>query len=246
VNNPLRYVDPTGEDWWNPFAVLGAALNAVGQALSKINPLDLLDSVMMVVGFIPGLDIISDAYSLLRAVIDVASGKGTWADVAMAAVFLLLPVGGSYFKAAKRASNVAEGATDPARVMNEAGDLAKGAKAVAKAEPSQLRNGKQYHKAFEQSEATSQAARGHRVGDDVLFNKGIPNKGGRGVGVDGAGRRVRPDEVQLHSDTIIEFKAFDEKAELLRTHGSQLQSYREAYFNARQVNPRIDVQTYFR
>jgi hypothetical protein len=19
VNNPLRYVDPTGEDWWNPF-----------------------------------------------------------------------------------------------------------------------------------------------------------------------------------------------------------------------------------
>jgi hypothetical protein len=21
VNNPLRYVDPTGEDWWNPFEV---------------------------------------------------------------------------------------------------------------------------------------------------------------------------------------------------------------------------------
>ena len=43
VNNPLRYVDPTGEDSWSPFALIGAALNAAGQALSKINPVDLLD-----------------------------------------------------------------------------------------------------------------------------------------------------------------------------------------------------------
>jgi hypothetical protein len=135
VNNPLRYVDPTGEDWWNPFAALGAALNAVGQALSKINPLDLLDGIMTVIGFIPGLDIISDAYSMLRAVVDVAMGKGTWADVAMAAVFLLLPVGGSYFKAAKKAANVVEeGASAVRQVGTKVDDLAEGAKGAAKAD----------------------------------------------------------------------------------------------------------------
>ncbi|MBI4416921.1 MAG: hypothetical protein HY557_08060 [Euryarchaeota archaeon] len=26
VNNPLRYVDPTGESWWNPFDRAAAAL----------------------------------------------------------------------------------------------------------------------------------------------------------------------------------------------------------------------------
>jgi len=133
VNNPLRYVDPTGEDFWS---AVGAALNAVGQALSKINPLDLLDAVMMVVGFIPGLDIISDAYSLMRSVIDVALGKATWADVAMAAAFLLLPgVGGAaVMKLMKKAANVADGVADGARTANKAGDLAKGAKGAAKAD----------------------------------------------------------------------------------------------------------------
>jgi hypothetical protein len=132
VNNPLRYVDPTGEDWWNPFAVLGAALNAVGQALSKINPLDLLDSVMMVVGFIPGLDIISDAYSMLRAVVDVAMGKGTWADVAMAAVFLLLPVGGSALKVLKKATNAGDSLGDVGKATTKSAKSADSAKGVAK------------------------------------------------------------------------------------------------------------------
>jgi hypothetical protein len=61
-------------------------------------------------------------------------GKGTWADVAMAAVFLLLPVGGSYFKAAKKAANVADGTTDVARAGTEAGDLAAGTKKIAQAD----------------------------------------------------------------------------------------------------------------
>ena len=71
----------------------------------------------------------------MRAVIDVAMGKGTWADVAMAAVFLLLPVGGSYFKAAKKASNVVEeGSSAVRQVGTKVDDLAEGAKGAAKAD----------------------------------------------------------------------------------------------------------------
>ncbi|MBI4415701.1 MAG: hypothetical protein HY557_01795 [Euryarchaeota archaeon] len=59
-------------------------MSAGGQALSKINPLDLLDAAMTVVGFIPGLDIISDVYFLGHRIIDANPGKGLneWPDLA--------------------------------------------------------------------------------------------------------------------------------------------------------------------
>ena len=36
VNNPLRYIDPTGEDWWNPFSwteEIGKALSAIANGI---------------------------------------------------------------------------------------------------------------------------------------------------------------------------------------------------------------------
>ena len=43
---------------------------------------------MTVVGFIPELDVISDAYFLGRAVVDVLQGRGSRADVAMSVASL--------------------------------------------------------------------------------------------------------------------------------------------------------------
>jgi hypothetical protein len=56
---------------------------------------------MTVIGFIPGVDVISDAYFLGRALTDVAQGTGDWGDVALAVVGLARLVGGEAFKQAK-------------------------------------------------------------------------------------------------------------------------------------------------
>src|SRR5438445_3437438 len=65
-------------------AVLTAA-NAVANWWSSSSWLDKLDMAMTIIGVIPGIDVVSDAYFLGRALIDVAQGKGDWGDVAMAA-----------------------------------------------------------------------------------------------------------------------------------------------------------------
>jgi len=103
VNNPLRYVDPTGEDWWNPLtwgqdiaSAVSSAAAAVGDWWSSSSIWDKIDAAVTIVGFIPGVDVISDAYFLGRAIVDVLQGRGSWADVAMNAAFLLAPsVGGA-------------------------------------------------------------------------------------------------------------------------------------------------------
>jgi hypothetical protein len=49
VNNPLRYVDPTGEDWWNPLdwgAAIAAAGAAVGDWWTSSSIWDKLDVAM--------------------------------------------------------------------------------------------------------------------------------------------------------------------------------------------------------
>jgi RHS repeat-associated protein len=142
VNNPLRYVDPTGEDWWNPLSwgadvasAVGAAADAVGDWWASSSIWDKLDMAMTIVGFIPGLDVVSDAYFLGRAIVDVIQGKGSWADVAMNAAFLLAPaVGGAVFRAAKTAANVLDGAGDAGRALNKVDNLADATKAVGKAD----------------------------------------------------------------------------------------------------------------
>jgi RHS repeat-associated protein len=115
VNNPLRYVDPTGEDFWNPLTwgqdisgALAAAGTAVSNWWSSSSWLDKIDMAMTILGFIPGVDVISDAYFLGRAIIDVAQGKGSWAEVAFAAAMVAIPVGGSIARMAKKAANVAD------------------------------------------------------------------------------------------------------------------------------------------
>jgi hypothetical protein len=145
VNNPLRYVDPTGEFFFNPQlwgaawqgfsdAVHGAAA-AVGDWWASSSIWDKLDMAMTIVGFIPGLDVVSDAYFLGKAILDVVQGRGSWADVAMNAAFLLAPaVGGAVFRVAKTAFNALDGAADAARAINKADNLADGAKAVGKAD----------------------------------------------------------------------------------------------------------------
>jgi len=76
VNNPLRYVDPAGEDWWNPLtwgSDLGSAVSsaaaAVGNWWASSSIWDKIDMAMTVIGFVPGLDVVS--------------GRGSWQDVGM-------------------------------------------------------------------------------------------------------------------------------------------------------------------
>jgi len=64
VNNPLRYVDSTGEDWWNPLtwgADIGSAVSsaaaAVGDWWASSSIWDKIDIAMTVVGFILRLDV---------------------------------------------------------------------------------------------------------------------------------------------------------------------------------------------
>jgi RHS repeat-associated protein len=73
VNNPLRYVDPTGEDWWNPLtwgadvaSAVGAAADAVGDWWACSSTWDKPDMAMNILGFIPGLDVVSDASLISR------------------------------------------------------------------------------------------------------------------------------------------------------------------------------------
>jgi len=143
VNNPLRYVDPTGEDWWNPLtwgqdvaSAVSSAASAVGDWWASSSLLDKVDMAMTIVGFVPGLDVVSDAYFLGRAVVDVIQGRGSWQDVAMNAAFLLAPaVGGAAIaKMAKKFANAADSAGDVGRAVNKADDLAGGAKAIGKAD----------------------------------------------------------------------------------------------------------------
>ena len=142
VNNPLRYVDPTGEDWWNPLtwgadiaSAVSSAAAAVGDWWASSSIWDKIDMAMTVIGFVPGLDVVSDAYFLGKAIVDVVQGRGSWADVAMNAAFLLAPgVGGGYFRTAKTAANALDGAGNAGRSLNKVDNLAEGAKAVGKAD----------------------------------------------------------------------------------------------------------------
>jgi RHS repeat-associated protein len=141
VNNPIRYVDPTGEDWWNPWswgADLGNAIASAGAAVGdwwSSSVWDKLDMAMTVLGFVPGLDVISDAYFLGRALIDVVQGGGSWADVAMNAAFLLAPaVGGAYFRAAKTAFNAADGLGDAGKAARRGSNAAETAQDLRKAD----------------------------------------------------------------------------------------------------------------
>jgi len=143
VNNPLRYVDPTGEDWWNPLtwgqdiaSAVSSAAAAVGDWWSSSSIWDKLDAAMTIVGFIPGLDVISDAYFLGKAIVDVVQGRGSWADVAMNAAFLLLPAvgGAAAFKLIKKFGSVGDSAGDVAKSANKVAKNADAAKAVGKAD----------------------------------------------------------------------------------------------------------------
>ncbi len=142
VNNPLKFVDPTGDDWWNPLtwgqdvaAAVNTAAAAVGDWWASSSLLDKLDVAMTIVGFIPGLDVVSDAYFLGRAIVDVVQGKGSWTDVAMTAAFMLVPVAGAaILKKAKTFLRAAEDAGDVGRIGKRAEHLAEDAKAISKAD----------------------------------------------------------------------------------------------------------------
>ena len=91
----MRYVDPTGEDWGDPLSrgsdvasALGSAAAAVGDWWASSSIWDKIDAAKTVIGFIPGLDVISDAYFVGKAIVDVLQGRGSWADVAMNAASL--------------------------------------------------------------------------------------------------------------------------------------------------------------
>ncbi len=63
-----------GEDWWNPLtweqdvaSAIGSASAAVGDWWASSSIWDKLDMAMTIVGFIPGLDVVSDAYFLGRS-----------------------------------------------------------------------------------------------------------------------------------------------------------------------------------
>ncbi|OGS50447.1 MAG: hypothetical protein A3K65_08695 [Euryarchaeota archaeon RBG_16_68_12] len=114
-------------------SVCGAVADAAGRGVASLQPaLDVLDGVMTILGFIPGLDVISEAYFLGRALLDVALGKGSWADVLVNAASLLLPVGIGAFKVLKTFAKATDKAGDAGRTLKNGGKLADGAKAAAK------------------------------------------------------------------------------------------------------------------
>ena len=114
-------------------SVCGAVADAAGRGVASLQPaLDVLDGVMTILGFIPGLDVISDAYFLGRALLDVALGKGSWADVTINALSLLLPVGIGAFKALKKAVNALDGAADAGRTVKNGGKVAEAGEAAAR------------------------------------------------------------------------------------------------------------------
>jgi hypothetical protein len=128
--------------WVDPSAAFAALVEGVQQAAAAVGDWwasssiwDKLDMAMTIVGFIPGLDVARDAFFLGWAIVDVLQGRGSWADVAMNAAFLLAPaVGGAYFRAAKTAANALDGAGDAARAVNKVENLADATKAVGKAD----------------------------------------------------------------------------------------------------------------
>lgn len=61
---------------WNPAA-------AVGDWWAPSSLVDKIDAAMTGLGFIPGLDVISDAYFLGRAIVDVVQERGWSEEVAM-------------------------------------------------------------------------------------------------------------------------------------------------------------------
>jgi len=140
--------------------------------------------IMTVVGFIPGLDVISDAYFLGRAILDVVQGRGSWADVAMNAAFLLAPaVGGAYFRAAKTALNVAEGLGDAGKVARRGSNVAEAAQDLrngdkvaggAKLADDVVRGGKNLPEDFERSLKKGISGRSAPGKSDLDLLKGAP------------------------------------------------------------------------